>query len=121
MKKGKRRQKKEAVKNILEELTLKDVIEALIFYDIEHCRFPHNYIAGSDDIPRLRGLTLDDKRLILINREQGTEELRETIIHELHHIKHFRLGDLENNNRKIEAVVRAETAKTYKKLYGVAP
>ena len=103
-------------------LTLKDVIETLAIYDIEHCRFPHNYLADAGmDIPNIAGLCINDKKLILIDKEQGDEELKETIIHELIHAKHYKKGDLKNNRNYIERHVQAETVMTYLKLYGVKP
>ena len=102
-------------------LTLKDTINILSMYDIEHCRFPHNYIADVvDDIPRLNGLVLGDKRLILIDREQPIELAKEVVIHELLHCKHYELGDLSGFNR-IENYIKQETDLTYKLLYGHKP
>jgi len=105
---------------IKKPLTLKDVIETLIVYDIEHCRFPHNYLADVNyEIPRIEGLAMDDNKLILINKELCDEEKRHVVIHELLHTKHYRIGDLKGKN--IEKVVEAETVLTYLKLYGVKP
>jgi len=101
----------------LEELTLKDVIETFVRYDIEHSRFPHNYIYEDADMPIIRGLVMDDEKLILLDQDQCDESMREAVIHELLHTKHFRLGDLRG--RDIERVVYKETELTYKKLYGV--
>ncbi len=109
-------------KRIPETLTLKDVIEVLIAYNIEHCRFPHNYMIeyfGEEAVPEIHGLALDDEKLILIDKEQGFEALRETIIHELLHAKHYKKGDLRGKD--IEVVVEKETSLTYKELYGVEP
>jgi len=106
-------------KNSLTTLTLKDVIETLVTYDINHSLFPHNYMVDYfNDVPIIRGLAIDDKKLILIDSEQGNEEMRETIIHELIHTKHYRLGDLRS---QIEKIVQDETVLTYKMLYGVKP
>jgi hypothetical protein len=106
-------------KNLLTKLTLKEVIETLATYDIKHCIFPHNYLAEYDrDIPIIRGLAMGDKNLILLDSEQNLEEMRETIIHELIHTKHYRLGDLRKN---IERHVQNETILTYERLYGVKP
>jgi len=107
---------------MINELSLKDVIETLIIYNIEHCRFPYNYLREYFNntkykLPEIRGLAMDDKKLILIDKEQGDERKRETIIHELIHTKHYRLGDLQPKN--IERVVQSETLLTYYKLYGV--
>jgi len=105
------------MKNKYKLLTLKDAIETLVTYNVEHCRFPHNYLSDVfEDIPDIRGLAMDDKKLILLDREQGTEEMRETIIHELIHTKHFRLGDLRGI-KTIENHVMRETKLTYDKLY----
>jgi len=104
----------------LEILSLKDVIESLVIYDIEHCRFPHNYMAEyfpKNRVPLIRGMAIDDKKLILIDKEQCQELSRETIIHELIHTKHYRIGDLEQKN--VETIVEAETDLTYLNLYGV--
>jgi len=105
----------------IEELTLKDVIESLAYYNIEHCRFPSNYINDyfkdtKYKLPELKGLALDDKKLILIDKDSADEVRKETIIHELIHTKHYRLGDLREN---IEDIVEAETNITYKKLYNL--
>ena len=109
-------------KQVLKELTLKDVIETLIWYNVEHCRFPHNYLADFvADMPVVGGLTLDDKKLILINKEESDENRREVVIHELLHTAHFRRGDLPRDIKKIEKIVEAETELTYKKLYGAKP
>lgn len=105
---------------ILHSLTLKDVIETLVTYDIEHCRFPINYMyeyIGEEK--GFHGLAMDDKKLILINKELGNEEIRETIIHELLHTRHYRLADLTRNPNLIEKIVEKETNLTYKKLYGI--
>ena len=104
----------------IEELTLKDVIESLVYYDIEHCRFPHNYMAeyfGRSRVPIIKGMCLDDKKLILIDREMGEENTKQAVIHELLHTKHYRIGDLEQ--REVETIVKAETNLTYLNLYGV--
>lgn len=102
----------------IKTLTLKEVIETLVLYDLEHTRFPHNYLAEFDySVPTIRGLCMDDKKLILIDREQCREDMRETIIHELLHSRHYQLGDL--TTRQTERIVNEETAFTYKKLYGV--
>jgi len=109
-----------AKKRVLEKLTLKDVIETLIVYQIEHCRFPHNYLEKAGyDIPIIHGLAMDDKKLILIDKEQCCEEKRESVIHELIHTKHYKLGDLKGGN--MEKVVQSETVLTYLQLYGVKP
>ncbi|MFC1625319.1 hypothetical protein ACFL1O_00335 [Patescibacteria group bacterium] len=105
-------------------LTLKDVIEALAIYDVEHCRFPHNYFAETDafgKIPELHGMVIDDQKLILIDDEQGTEIIKQTVVHELLHARHFMVGDLPHNNKIIEKVVNTETDITYLKLFGVLP
>jgi len=103
-----------------ETLSLKDAIETLVTYDIKHCLFPHNYIAEvMEEIPIVRGLAMDDRKLILLDSEQGMEEMRETIIHELIHTKYYRLGNLRSRN--VERKVIDETIRTYKKLYGVKP
>ena len=101
-------------------LTLKDVIETLVTYDIEHCRFPCNHVTDYFGIEtQLKGLAMDDKKLILINQELGLEEMREVIIHELLHTLHYRLSDLPSKPNLIEKIVEKETNLTYKKLYGV--
>lgn len=104
----------------LEILTLKDVVESLVYYDIEHCRFPHNYMVeyfSRSRVPVIKGMCLDDKKLILIDREMGEENTKQTVIHELLHTKHYRIGDLEQKN--VETIVEAETDLTYLNLYGV--
>ncbi len=99
-------------------LTLKDVIDSLVIYDIEHCRFPHNYLAEVGvDIPIIGGMALDDRKKILIDIELPQEEMREVIIHELIHTKHYRLGDLPRNINQLEKHVEFETKLTYNKLY----
>ena len=104
----------------LQELTTRDIIETLVTYNIEHCRFPHNYAAVAGyDIPLLRGLAMDDKKLILIDKDLTTEYAREIIIHELLHTKHFRLGDL--TMKGAERQIIRETNYTYEKIYGVKP
>ncbi len=120
--KDKKETKKEEDKRVLRTLILKDVIETLVSYNIEHTRFPHNYIRdyiGEDIVPEIHGLAIDDKKLILIDKEQCVEDIRETVIHELIHTKHYRKGDLKG--REIEDVVKKETELTYKELYGVEP
>jgi hypothetical protein len=104
-------------------LTLKDAIEVLAIYNLEHCRFPHNYFSETEfgDIPKLRGATIDDKRLILIDIEQGIEQTKEAVIHEILHGKHFIKGDLPNDQRRREKAVDVETDVVYLKLYGVKP
>lgn len=104
----------------LYSLTLKDVIETLVTFDIEHSRFPVNYIPEYfGEQKGFLGLAMDDKKLILINKELGLEEMRETIIHELLHVNHYRKGDLKGN--MIETIVEKETDLTYKKLYEMKP
>ncbi|MCK5624992.1 hypothetical protein KAI04_04070 [Candidatus Pacearchaeota archaeon] len=104
----------------LEELTVKDIIETFVTYDLEHCKFPHNYfIEVMSRIPRIEGVTLDDQKLILINNENGLEKTRQVIIHELLHTKHYRQGNLEL--KRIEKQVVAETKFNYMKIYGVNP
>ncbi|MBU4480432.1 hypothetical protein KKG48_03260 [Patescibacteria group bacterium] len=124
MTKSPKRRSAKKEKITLEPLTLKDAIETLIVYDVEHCRFPHNYLAGHfghGKIPSMGGLALDPRKLILVDRERGTEAKRMIIIHELLHTKHFRKGDLKNNMKFIEDVVEGETKLTYAKLYGPRP
>ena len=75
----------------------------------------------AQDIPRFAGLTMDDKNLILLDKEQGIEEMKETIIHEFIHTKHFRKGDIGKGRNTIEKYVQAETVMTYLELYGVRP
>ena len=107
------------MKKLIKPLTLRNVIDALVIYDIEHCRFPHNYLTAIiSEIPPLGGLALADKKLILIDSEQGEETTREIIIHELLHCKHYQIGDLKGFN-SIERQVQKETNLTYKLLYGV--
>ena len=101
-------------------LNLKDVIETLTLYDLEHCRFPHNYMIDMD-IPMVGGMALDDRKLILIDKELPTESMKEVVIHELIHTKHYRDGDLPRNINTIEKIVQRETELTYKKLYGYRP
>ena len=108
------------MKRKLEELTLKDVIETLVTYNYELCRFPHNYAAEVGyDIPIISGLAMDDKKLILVDKEQCCERIRETIIHEFIHTKHYRKGDLRRG--EIENIIEKETNLTYEKLYGGKP
>jgi len=119
-----RQLKKKKQSGLIRALTLKEAIEALAIYNIEHCRFPHNYFAETGDfgdIPELHGLVLDDRRLILIDKEQGIEEIKESVIHELIHAKHFMKGDLPSNIKTIERRVIAETTLTYSKLFGEPP
>ena len=100
-------------------LDLKEVIETLSTYNIEHTRFPHNYLAEVGyEVPIVRGMAIDDKKLILLDKEQGKEEMRQTVIHELIHTVHFRRGDLRSG---IERIVQKETRSVYKHLYGVYP
>ena len=122
-KRSKKNQKSKKIHGVkLKELTLADVIETLIHYDVEHCRFPHNYLAEFvKGIPELGGWALDDKKLILINKEECDERRREIVIHELLHTVHFRRGDLPRDIKKIEEIVEAETELVYKKLYGNKP
>lgn len=101
-------------------LNLKDVIDTLAYYDLEHCRFPHNYMLDMD-MPIIDGMVIDDRKLILINKELPTETSREVVLHELIHTKHFRDGDLPKNINTIERIVQRETEMTYKKLYGNKP
>lgn len=106
---------------LIKKLTLKDVIDVLSDYDVKHCIFPHNYLAEIDDtIPVIRGIALGEKRLILLDSEQNSEEMRETVIHEILHCKHYKLGDLSGFN-KIENHIEKETNLTYKLLYGHKP
>ncbi len=102
-------------------LTLKDVIDTFVSYDLEHSRFPHNYMLDNLDIPIIGGMAIDDKKLILIDKELPTETMREVIIHELIHTKHYRLGDLPRDINTIERIVHKETGLVYKKLYGNKP
>jgi len=100
-------------------LDLKEVIETLSTYNVEHTRFPHNYLAEVGyDVPIIRGLALGDRRLILLDKEQNCEEMRETVIHELIHTVHYRRGDLRS---RVEKIVQKETREIYKHLYGVYP
>ncbi|MFH1978875.1 MAG: hypothetical protein ABII97_00595 [Patescibacteria group bacterium] len=118
---GKQSKNKKSVVEV-ETLALREVIDILAHYDLEHCRFPHNYLADTGlGIPELRGLVVDDKKLILISNELGFEEARETIVHELLHCKHFLRGDLPHNIKRIEKVVEQETIATYYELYGNKP
>lgn len=102
-------------------LTLKDVINTLTYYDLEHCRFPHNYMIDNMDVPIVGGMALDDRKLILIDKDLPTESSKEVVIHELIHTKHYRDGDLPRNINTIEKIVQRETEMTYKKLYGYRP
>lgn len=104
---------------LIKKLTLKDVVEVLAIYDLEHCRFPHNYMSELyNDVPIIRGMAVGSKKLILLDREQNTEQMKETLIHELIHCKHFQLGDLKDTGNIVEKHVDKETALTYKLLYG---
>jgi len=98
-------------------LTLKDVIETFVTYDLRHSVFPHNLISEEYGIPYLFGMAIDNRKIILIDEDLGQEETRATLIHELLHTKHYRLGDL--SERLVEKTVRAETKRMYKLLYGV--
>ena len=102
-------------------LNLKDVIETLTYYNLEHSRFPHNYMIDNLDVPIIGGMALDDRKLILIDKELPLESGREIVIHELIHTKHYRNGDLPRNINTIERIVQRETEMTYKKLYGHKP
>ncbi|MCG2695043.1 hypothetical protein L6261_03110 [Candidatus Parcubacteria bacterium] len=116
--------KKRAVKEpeiLLETITLEEVINILTFYGIEHCRFVSNYIADDLDIPTLHGLTIDNRKLILIDKEQCIEKTREAVICELIRVKHHFKGDLPKKSKIVNDTVEAETKLTYKEIYGVEP
>ncbi len=94
-----------------ELLTLKDMIESLMMYSLEHCLFPQNF--GSKKIRTVdSGIIDDERKIIYIDKEQTQEETRKTLIHEFLHAKYFRLG-----KRDTEKKVDRETEIVYKKLY----
>ncbi|MCK9595727.1 hypothetical protein M0R19_00895 [Candidatus Pacearchaeota archaeon] len=97
-------------KEISNFLTLKDVINSLVEYDIKHCPFPQNDNSKGID---QGGMIDDEKKIIYIEDEQTYKSKRTVLIHELLHAKYFRLGK-EDNEEQIEK----ETDIIYKKLYG---
>ena len=102
-------------------LTLKDTIESLSIYNLNHCLFPHNFVAEELGYDELHGLILCGRKQILIDKEQPTEIVKEAVIHELIHARHYQKGDLRHNINYIERIVQRETELTYKKLYGIIP
>ena len=101
----------------LETLTMRDIIETLVTYNVRHVPFPHNYVQGA---AKYNGLICDDKKTIFLNEEMAKEITRAVIIHEFLHDKHYRIGNL-CDERRIESVVKKETIETYKQIYGVKP
>lgn len=101
------------------ELTLKDIIDVLCHYDLEHSKFPSNYVAEiSEDIPIIYGMACDDKRKIFIDEEAAYETMREVVLHEIYHCHHFLKGDLDGvPHSKMEKIVTREAKDHVKKLY----
>jgi len=95
----------------LELLTLRDVIDALMRYDIKHCPFPQNDI--SKKLGSHNGIIDDEKKIVYLNEEQTQESMRKTIIHEFSHAKNYRAG-----KKDTEKQIEKETEIIYKKLYG---
>jgi uncharacterized protein YjaZ len=93
-------------------MELKDVLDVLCRYYIKHTDFPINHMSSllDDDEGNsfvLKGLAIDDKKLILIDKEQGLENMRETILHELYHGHFYMNGQLHGKSMKeTERVVR---------------
>ena len=99
-------------------LTLKEVIEILIEYNVELKEFPLNNWREVNNKPKIRGLIIDDLRRIVIDKNQSKDLLRESILHELVHAKYFKSGGLSTLSQKqIENTVQKESEEVYKKLY----
>lgn len=115
-KKGKK--SKEIDNKKIRELALKDVVEILTEYTIEHSYFPERYYRKKYP----SGIILPERKLILTDKEEGIESKRYSIIHELLHAMHCNFGDLGDLTEKTgEIIIDAETEIMYEKLYGVRP
>lgn len=68
------------------KLTLKDVIDALVDYDIRHQPLP------SMGTGNLYGLFSSGEKRIYLNSEQDRREMIDTIVHELYHAKFHMQG-----------------------------
>jgi len=93
-----------------ERMGLAEVVNVLCNYDIKRTEFPINYMAralGKEDTLTLRGMAMDDQKLILIDKEQGLEYMRETVMHEIYHCHFYLTGQLHGRTMaQEEAVVR---------------
>ena len=101
------------------KLTLKDIIEILIRYDIRKVEGINNRMAELGlDIPIYYGLSDDYKKEILIEKYQPDDLKRLTMVHELHHCYHYMKGDLYNMNfNQIEKIVDRDSKLQTKELY----
>lgn len=94
----------------LELLTMRNVIDALMRYDVKHCPFPQNDVPGKGADS---GIIDDEKKIIYLDEETTQEYMRKAIIHEFLHAKYFALGK-EDTEEQIER----ESEDVYKKIYG---
>lgn len=97
----------------LELLTLKEVIEVFIEFDLKHSDFPHNY-SKNKKVPKWDGLVVFEKKLIYIDKEiNDIKDKRKAIIHEILHSKYFIQG-----KKDTEEQIEKETEIIYQKIYG---
>ena len=96
-------------------MNLKDLVEVCTQYEVK--RVPLNI--GRTDNLRLYGLCCPDTRQILLEKNQDHMELRDSFIHESLHALHYIKGDLFGVScREQEKLVRYETKKLMRELYG---
>ena len=92
-------------------MTLKDVIEALVHYSLNHITMPPPDIYHRE-AKELAGYCDHDKAAIYIDTEMGLMDKRQVIIHELAHaINHCKGISDEEDTIDIETIV------TFKELY----
>lgn len=96
-------------KKDLELLTLRNVVDALMRYDVKHCPFPQNNVRKNNDM----ALIDDEKKIIYLDEEETQRNMRIGIIHEFLHAKYYALGI-----KDIEKKIEKEADLVYERLYG---
>jgi len=77
---------------------LRSIIDILCEYSLIHTDMPINHL--KTDVSKIHAMTLDDKRIIYICRDQGHYSKRISVLHELKHAEHFIGSDYDEFQRK---------------------
>ena len=97
-------------------LTVRDIVDVLSYYNFNHALFPHNEMASeSSGIPYVYGMTIPERRQIIVNSSLIPQDMRDTVIHELTHARHFLRGECcEFDEERLERYVERVTDLTLK-------
>jgi hypothetical protein len=93
--------------NKLKELRLEDIVEILGEFDVIHQELPS--VEG-----RLYGLVDYEKRKIYLDSKQDRTEMRDSVLHELYHVK-ARSTYCVNTEAEVERLTNETLAKLYRK------